>query len=194
MSSVQALDSLNMLLISLFNDSISFFFQFTRSHRNEKDKAPVNDGSSSSEPDEGNLSLMDRTKRLAKAARDQEQQALDIPVEDEVQDLEELVRRTRERVKAVKSAKSRAADLRRELQELEEEEQSVIAEADHPPASATVPVPAVVEAIPASVPAAIPAVTDPGALVAASLDSAVIVYLIIYFIIHFYEPFFLVLF
>ena len=184
-----------MLLISLFNDSVSFFFQFTRSHRNEKDKAPVNDGSSSSEPDEGNLSLMDRTKRLAKAARDQEQQALDIPVEDEVQDLEELVRRTRERVKAVKSAKSRAADLLRELQELEEEEQSVIAEADHPPASATVPVPAVaVAAIPAPVPAAIPAVTDPGALVAASLDSAVIVYLIIYFIIHFYEPFFLVLF
>ena len=125
---------------------------------------------------------MDRTKRLAKAARDQEQQALDIPVEDEVQDLEELVRRTRERVKAVKSAKSRAADLRRELQELEEEEQSVIAEVDHPPASATVsasaPAPAVaVAAIPA--PAAIPAVADPGALVAASLDSAVNIYFIL---------------
>ena len=74
-------------------------FQFTRSHRGEKDKAPANDDSTSSEVDEGNLSLMDRTKRLAKAARDQEQQALDIPVEDEVQDLEELVRRTRDRVK-----------------------------------------------------------------------------------------------
>ena len=133
---------------------------------------------------------MDRTKRLAKAARDQEQQALDIPVEDEVQDLEELVRRTRERVKAVKSAKSRAADLRRELQELEEEEQSVIAEADHLPVSATVPVPAVaVEAIPAPVSAAIPAVTDPAALVAASLDSAVIVYSFICLFIHFYKPF-----
>ena len=144
-------------------------FQFTRSHRGEKDKAPANDDSTSSEVDEGNLSLMDRTKRLAKAARDQEQQALDIPVEDEVQDLEELVRRTRDRVKAVKLAKSRAAVLRQELQDLEEEEQSVIAEVDHPPAPATAPVPA--------------SAPDPASFVAATLQSAVIILLLIVILI-----------
>ena len=109
---------------------------------------------------------MDRTKRLAKAARDQQQQALGIPVEDEVQDLEEMVRRTRERVKAVKSAKSRAAALRQELQELEEEEQSVIAE-DDPSPSAPAPVSG----------------PDPSAFVAATLKSAVFIFsLLSYFL------------
>ena len=148
------------------------FFQFTRSHRGEKDKAPADvqdqDDSASSDVEEGNLSLMDRTKRLAKAARDQQQQALGIPVEDEVQDLEEMVRRTRDRVKAVKSAKSRAAALRQELQELEEEEQSVIAEDDPVPAPASAPVPV--------------SAPDPSAFVAATLKSAVIIfYILLYF-------------
>ena len=136
--------------------SLSSVFQFTRSHRGEKDKAPVHDhDESASDVDEGNLSLMDRTKRLAKAAREQQQQALDIPAEGEVQDLEEMVRQTRERVKAVKSAKSRAAALRQELQELQEEEQSVVGEVD-----------------PASVPAPVSA-PDPSTFVAATLKSAV---------------------
>ena len=107
---------------------------------------------------------MDRTKRLAKAARDQQQQALGIPVEDEVQDLEEMVRRTRDRVKAVKSAKSRAAALRQELQELEEEEQSVIAEDDPVPAPVSAPVPV--------------SAPDPSAFVAATLKSAVTIFIL----------------
>ena len=157
------LSKIDMLTYRSVQAVFLLFFQFTRSHRGEKEKAPTNDqdDSASSDVEEGNLSLMDRTKRLAKAARDQQQQALGIPVKDEVQDLEEMVRRTRDRVKAVKSAKSRAAALRQELQDLEEEEQSVIAEDDPVPASS------------APVPVAAP---DPSVLVAATLKSAVIIF------------------
>ena len=138
--------------------SFSLLFQFTRSHRGEKDK--VND--SASDADEGNLSLMNRTKRQAKAAREQQQQlAFDVPLDGGVQDLEEMVLQTRDRVKAAKAARSRAASLRRELQELQDEEQSIAEEADPTPT----PFPS----------------TDPGALVAATLKSAV-------FIIFIYIP------
>ena len=130
-----------------------FLFQFTRSHRGEKEKAPEHDDSNSEvEVDERNLSLMDRTKRMAKAAKEQQlQQSLDASLDGEVQDLEEMVRHTRERVQAAKAARSRAAALRLELQQLEEEERAV--EAD--------PAPAPVSA------------TDSGAFVSASLKSAV---------------------
>ena len=131
-----------------------FFFQFTRSHRGEKEKAPEQDDSNSEvEVDERNLSLMDRTKRMAKAAKEQQQQrSLDASLDGEVQDLEEMVRHTRERVQAAKAARSRAAALRLELQQLEEEER---AEAEDPVPIAPVPP------------------TDPGAFVSASLKSAV---------------------
>ena len=104
---------------------------------------------------------MDRTKRQAKAARDQFQQqpTLDAPVDGEVQDLEQMVLQTRERVKAAKAAKLRAASLRQELLDLQEEEQSIAASEDVHPASAPAPV-----------------ATDTGALVAASLQSAVILF------------------
>ena len=107
----------------VFNIS-SFSLQFTRSHRGEKEKAPEQDDSNSEvEVDERNLSLMDRTKRMAKAAKEQQQQqSLDVSLDGEVQDLEEMVRHTRERVQAAKAARSRAAALRLELQQLEEEE------------------------------------------------------------------------
>ena len=97
---------------------------------------------------------MDRTKRLAIAAR--EQQQVDNPVNDEVQDLEEMVLQSRERVKAAKAAKSRAEVLRRELQELQEEERSIAEEANPAPFSASN--------------------VDPGAFVAATLKSAVITF------------------
>ena len=61
---------------------------------------------------------MDRTKRQAKAAKE----LLRKKSEDEVMDLEDVIRQTRERVNAAKAAKSHAADLRHELQELQEEE------------------------------------------------------------------------
>ena len=109
---------------------------------------------------------MNRTKRQAKAAREQQQQQQqllqDNPVDDEVQDLEELVRQTRERVKATKASRSRAATLRRELQELQDEEQSFVASDEADP-------------IPASAPNA-----DPGAFVAATLKSAVIFLIFIF--------------
>ena len=65
---------------SIFSLFCFFLFQFTRSHRGEKDKVPVQDDhdDSVSEVDEANLSLMDRTNLLAKSAR--EQQVVDNPV------------------------------------------------------------------------------------------------------------------
>ena len=70
---------------------------------------------------------MDRTKLQAKAARDQHKNRTNTlhSAEKEVLDLEEVLLQTRERVKATKAARSRAADLRRKLKEHEEEEQSV---------------------------------------------------------------------
>ena len=100
---------------------------------------------------------MDRTKRQAKAAREQQQRNLDHQAEDEVQDLEQMVLQTRERLNAAKAAKSRAAALRQELLELQEEEQLVVASEEVVPAPVPVPAP----------------VSDPGAFVAASLNSAV---------------------
>ena len=99
---------------------------------------------------------MDRTKRQANAVREQQQRSFGAPIEDEVQDLEEIVLQTRERVKTAKAAKSRAAALRRELQELQEEEQSIFASEEADP-----------------VPAPVPVSSDPGAFLAASLNSAV---------------------
>ena len=134
-----------------------FFFQFlnTRSHKGEKDKTTDKDRDSGSDVEETNLSLMDRTKRQAKAAREQQRRNVDASAKDEVQDLEEIVLQTRERVKA---AKSRAAALCRELQELqEEEEEESIAVSE--------------EAVPVSAP--VPDASDPGAFVATSLQSAV---------------------
>ena len=144
---------------------IYFFlsFQFTRSHRGDKDKDKVPDHDqedSTSEVDEGNLSVMDRTKRQALAAK--QQQADDAPADGEVQDLEVLVRQAQDRVNAAKAAKSRAASLRQKLQELQEEEQSIAASED-------------VDQTPVSAPAALPN-SDPGAFVSASLKSAVIIF------------------
>ena len=82
-------------------------------------------------------------------------QTSDASAEDEFQDLEEIVLQTRERVKAAKAAKSRAAALRRELQELQEEEESIAVSDEVDPVSAP-----------------LPDASNPGAFVAASLKSA----------------------
>lgn len=100
---------------------------------------------------------MDRTKRQAKAARKQAEAVQD----NEVLELEEVVFQARERVQAAKASKSRAAALRQELLQLQEEEESIAADQD---------------AAPALLPLSAPAPTDPGALVAASLSSAVNIY------------------
>ena len=135
-------------------------FLNTRSHKGEKEKQKIPYQDKDSDPEEpspdANLSLMDRTKHHAKAAREQHRQKTDnlLSVEDEVMDLKEVMLQTRERVKAAKAAKSRAADLRRQLQELQEEEDSLAA-SNH-------------EVAPTHVPVADP--SDTGAFVAASLS------------------------
>ena len=139
-------------------------FHNTRSHKDkgEKEKAPGQDSASDVDVDEANLSLMDRTRRQAKAAKEHAKRAAEpSPTDDEVLDLEEVVFQTRERVKAAKAAKARADALRQELLQLQEEEDSIAADD--------------VSAIPAPA-APVPNATDPGAMVAASLTSKVNIY------------------
>ena len=138
-------------------------FHNTRSHKDkgEKEKAPGQDSASDVDIDEAILSLMDRTRRQAKAAKELAKRAPEPSPDDEVLDLEEVVFQTRERVKAAKAAKARADALRHELLQLQEEEDSLAVAVDHE------------SAIPALAPS-VPVVTDPNAMVAASLSSAVI--------------------
>ena len=112
---------------------------------------------------EADLSLMDRTKRQAKAAREQHRKKTStlLSAEEEVLDLDEVLHQTRERVNATKAARSHAADLRRQLQELqEEEEEEEIRDSDQEQEVAATPDP-----------------TDAGAFVAASLKSAICTFL-----------------
>ena len=141
-------------------------FLNTRSHKGEKEKEKEKDAVSASDASdkvpEGDLSLMDRTKRQARAARDQHKKKTNtlLSAEEEVLDLEEVVLQTRERVKATKAARSCAEALRRELRDLEEEEQSILLSDDD--ASPVIPpVPAA-----APVPAPVPDPADPGAFLA----------------------------
>ena len=107
---------------------------------------------------------MDRTKRQAKAARDQHKQRTTalLSNEDEVLDLEEVVLQTRQRVQAAKAAKARAAALRQELQDLHEEEESLAAASDQEVAPAVPPAPVFCQEE-----------SSAGALVATSLKSVV---------------------
>ena len=158
--SVSTISFINNLRFSIINYFFSSLLQFhnTRSKdKGEKEKAPGQDSASDVDVDEANLSLMDRTRRQAKAAKGLAKQAVDpSTADDNVPDLEEVVFQTRERVKAARAAKARADALRQELLQLQEEEVSIAA--DH---GSAVPAPVV------------PAATDPGVMVAASLDSAV---------------------
>ena len=145
-----------MILLPLFQ------FLNTRSHKGEKDKAPDQDSASDPDVEEANLSLMDRTKSQAKAAKVQAKRVAESfpSPEDEVTDLEEVVIQTRERIKAAKAAKARATALRQELLLLQEEEESIAGDLD-----------VVAPAPPVSAP--VPDASDPGAFIAATLKSAV---------------------
>ena len=136
-------------------------FLNTRSHKDKGEKDKVPDEDSASDVDDANLSLMDRTKRQAKAARDHAKRAAEPSPEEDVLELEEVVLQTRERVKAAKAAKARASSLRQELLQLQAEEESIAADPE--------------SAMPAPATAPVPDATDPGAFVAASLSSAVII-------------------
>ena len=154
-------------------------FQFlnTRSHKDkgEKDKGHEQDSASDADVEEPNLSLMDRTKRQAKAAKVQGKRVAEpfASPEDEVTDLEEVVIQTRERIQAAKAAKARAAALRQELLLLQEEEESIAG--DHN-VVAPAPPPFSVAPAPPPVSAPFPDPSDPGAFIAATLKSAVIIF------------------
>ena len=80
------------------------------------------------------MSLMDKTKRHPKAAREQHKSRTEnlLSAEEEVLDLEEVLLQTRERVKATKATHSRASAIRQELLELQEEEESILGHQDAP--------------------------------------------------------------
>ena len=121
-SNYEFLYFINNSRFSVINFIFSPFSQFhnTRSKdKGEKEKAPGQDSASDVDVDEANLSLMDRTRHQAKAAKGLAKHAVDpSAVDDDVHDLEEVVFQTRERVKAARAAKARADALRQELLQL----------------------------------------------------------------------------
>ena len=96
---------------------------------------------------------MDRTKRQAKAAREnlkKNSKALS-SYEEEAMDLEELLSQSRQKAEATKAARARVASLRRQLEEFEAE--SPEHPSDHEPEADAVqpaPVPDVASALAAS--------------------------------------------
>ena len=144
----------------------SFQYANTRSQKGDRDKDParsdLDDGDLVSEADN---SLMARTKKQAKAAREnlkKNSQACS-SLEEEALDLEELLVKSREKAEATKAARDRVARLRRELEEFEGENFN-----DHDQESDQDPDPAQ--------PAAVPAAPDVATALASSLQSVVIIY------------------
>ena len=115
---------------------------------------------------EADLSLMARTKRQAKAAREnlkKNSQACS-SLEEEALDLEELLAKSREKAEAAKAARERVARLRRELEEFDNGDiQDPDSDLDQDPVSAP------------SAPA--PAAPDVATALAATLQSAVTIFL-----------------
>ena len=111
---------------------------------------------------QADLSLMARTKKQAKAAREnlkKNSQACS-SLEEEALDLEELLAKSREKAEATKAARDRVARLRRELEEFEN------GEFNHPDSDPDQD-PAVIQ------PASAPAAPDVATALAATLQSAV---------------------
>ena len=105
------------------------FFQFlnTRSQKGDKNKDQGLEDDKNSDLDqdvsEAYLSLMDRTKRQAKSAREnlkKNSKALS-SYEEEAMDLEELLSQSRQKAEATKAARARVVALRRQLEEFEAE-------------------------------------------------------------------------
>ena len=131
----------------------------------EKDKDLESDVEEVADAD---LSLMDRTKRQAKAAREltkKRSKALS-SAEEDVLDLEEMLAQAQQKADATKAARARAADLRRQLQALQDDEDA-ISDQDHLSLQA---------AVPAAVPVTATAPADVASALAVSLQSAVINY------------------
>ena len=101
----------------------SFLFANTRSQKGEREKEKER-GSDLDEADqlsEADLSLMARTKRQAKFAREnlKKNSKACSSLEEEALDLEELLAKSREKAESTKAARERVACLRRELEEFE---------------------------------------------------------------------------
>ena len=92
--------------------------------KGDRDQAKASDLDEGDLVSEADLSLMGRTKKQAKAARDnlkKNAQACS-SLEEEALDLEELLAKSREKVEATKAARDRVARLRRELEAFESEQ------------------------------------------------------------------------
>ena len=144
------------------------FFQYaTRSQKGDKDPARASDLDDGDLVSEADLSLMARTKRQAKAARDnlkKNSQACS-SLDKEALDLEELLAKSREKAEAAKAARERVARLRRELEELDSGAyQNPDSDHDQDPVSAP------------SAPAPAPAAPDVATALAATLQSTVIMF------------------
>ena len=100
-----------------------FCFQFLNTRSQKGDKNKDQEANSDHDASEADLSLMDRTKRQAKAARENlKKNAKSISsYEEEAMDLEELLSQSREKAQAAKAARERVISLRRQLEEFEAE-------------------------------------------------------------------------
>ena len=119
---------------------------------------------------EADLSLMGRTKKQAKAARDNLKKNVQAcsSLEEEALGLEELLVKSREKAEATKAARDRVARLRRELEEFENEQhQDLDSDQDHDPE------PLSHQPVFAAAPA--PAAPDVASALATSLQAAVII-------------------
>ena len=97
-----------------------------KSQRGEKEKDPfVPDQSEDQASDaDADTSLMDRTKKQVRAARDHHKKKSKSlhSTEDELLDLEQLLAETKEKAEATKAVKARSAAIRRQLDDLRQAE------------------------------------------------------------------------
>ena len=105
-----------------------FFFQsvITRSQKGEKEKdsfIPDHSEDQASDVD-ADVSIMDRTKKQVRAARDHHKAKSKslLSAEDELLDLEQLLAETKEKAEATKAIKARSADIRHQLDALTKED------------------------------------------------------------------------
>ena len=158
-------------------NSFFFFFQHANTRSQKGDKGD-RDQAKASDLDDGDLvseadhSLMGRTKKQAKAARDNLKKNVQAcsSLEEEALDLEELIAKSREKAESTKAARDRVARLRRELEELENEQHQdpdSDQDLDQEPLSH--------QPVLAAVPASAPAAPDVASALATSLQAAVII-------------------
>ena len=121
-----------------------FFFQsvITRSQKGEKEKDSfIPDYSEDQASDvDADVSIMDRTKKQVRAARDHHKAKSKslLSAEDELLDLEQLLAETKEKAEATKAIKARSAEIRRQLDALTKEDHGDQAVSDSDPEDAPV--------------------------------------------------------